>query len=309
MMFHSETKPRRRVALPGLLFIFCANFLLTMPAVAQRGTGGIGIGGGDPMDEARQEAARMRRAQEYYEAGLKLYNEGKVIQAKTKLKAAVGLVGANGSGGAALQALKQIHDDGMKELDRVRKFYEEKKFVEAMDLASQTKSIYANLLSGLNVPLDLPNISTIAARMIEALEKNPAARADIQEHEAANRLNRIKTLERLATDDPTRLYDLYKAYRKIAKRFPDCPTGRDCLTQSEKLRSDAEIWRAIKQERTRRKIASALANIQMLETNGRSADAVAEMEKLQSRFPGKSRKHLEKMAEKPEPPAKNTDDG
>lgn len=303
-MFFQTFKPRRQIALPGLFFIFCAAALLSSPVFAQPG---IGIGGGDPTDEAAQEAARMRRAQEYYDAGIKLYSEGKIIQAKTKLKAAVGLVGTEGAGGAALQTLKQIHDDGMRELDKVRKLFEEKQYVEALELANRTKSIYANLLSGLNIPLDLPNISTIAVRMIEALEKNPAAKADIQEHEATKRLKKVKTLERLVEGDATRYYDLYKAYRKIAKRYPDCATGRDCLTQAEKLRSDKEIWRTILRERTRRKIASILATVQTLEANGLTVEAEKELKVLREKFPGKSRADFEKMAEKPEPDRKTSD--
>lgn len=298
-MRHHLLKPRRSRHLPGLFSIFALLLLAAPAAVAMAQPGGIGIGGSDPMDEARAEAARMRRAQEYLTAGMELHREGKIVQAKTKLKAAIGLVGLNGPGQAAFQALRQIHEEGMRELERVRTLFNDRKFVEALELAEQTKSIYANLFSGLSIPVHLPNISTVAARMVESIEKNPAARAQIQEHEATKRLKRVKTLERLAGKDPTRYYDLYRAYRKIGKRYPDCPTGRDCMAQSDKLRSDTEIWPVILRERTRRKLASKLASIAMMEANGRTEEAAEQWRALQKRFPGKSRADLEAMAKKP----------
>lgn len=253
--------------------------------------------GDDPTDPEAQRRAVIQKAEKYLADGQKLLAEGKIIQAKTKFKAAIGMVGLEGPGLSAFQALKGIHDEGMREVMRAKKLYEEKKFIEALDVARKTKSIYANLFSGLELPQTFPNIARYAKRIIKAIDKNPAAQLQIQEHEATRYLKRVESLERRVEEKPVEYYRLYKAYRKIAKRFPDCPTGRDCAEQAIKLRNDKKIWKIIMQERRRREIASALSSIKTLEANGLHDDAEKELATLLKKFPGKTREDLEKLAE------------
>lgn len=252
--------------------------------------------GDDPTDPAAQERAIQEKAQKYLVDGQKLLADGKIIQAKTKFKAAIGMVGLQGPGLAAFGALKGIHEEGMREVMRAKALYDEKKFIEALDVAKKTKSIYANLFSGLELPQTFPNISRLAKRIIKAIDKNPAAQEQIQEHEATKRLKRAISLEKQVKEKPVKYYDLYKTYRTIAKRYPDCPTGRDCAEQAIKLRNDKKIWKIILRERERRNIASALSTIHTLEANGLVDDARAELAKLQKKYPGKSREQLAEMA-------------
>ncbi|HRW52847.1 MAG TPA: hypothetical protein P5081_08160 [Phycisphaerae bacterium] len=252
--------------------------------------------GGDPTDPEAMRRAIEEKAQKYLQDGQKLLADGKVIQAKTKFKAAIGIIGLEGPGAAAFTALKGIHDEGMREVMRAKGLYDEGKFVEALDVAEKTKSIYANLFSGLELPQTFPNVSRLCKRIIKAIDKNPKAQMEIQEHEATKKLKRVLSLEKQVREKPHKYYDLYKAYRTIAKRFPDCPTGKDCAEQAIKLRNDARIWKAIRRERTRRDIASSLSTIHTLEVNGLTDDAAKERAKLLKKYPGKTIEELTEMA-------------
>lgn len=289
------TKPLGANRNRGLFF--CAAISLLCAPVALAGPI-FGGGGRDPMDPDAQRRGLIAKAQQYLESGQRLLADGKIIQAKTKFKAAIGTIGLEGPGLTAFHALKGIHDEGMREVMRSKALYDEGNFIEALDVAQKTKSIYANLFSGLELPHSFPSVSRLAKRIIKAIDKNPAAQVQIQEHEATIRLKRVVKLEERVKEEPARYYDLYRAYRTIAKRYPDCPTGQDCAEQAIKLRNDKSIWKIIKRERRRRELRSALSTIKTLEANGMTDQADAELAKLFKKFPGKSRKELEKLAEK-----------
>lgn len=285
-------KPRGASCYPGLFL--CA----VMAALLARSVYALPPGfGGDPTDPEAYQRAVVAKAQKYYDDGQKLLSEGKIIRARTKFKAAVGMVGLEGPGAAAFEALKGIHNEGMQEVMRAKSLYEEGKYIEALDVAQKTKSIYANIFSGLEIPQSFPNIARLAKRIIKAIDKNPAAQEQIQEHEATQRLDRVKVLERRAEEKPTEYYELYVAYRTIAKRYPDCPTGRDCAEQAIKLRNNKKLWPIIKSEHIRRKIAAALSSIETLEANGLTEKAEKELAELLKHFPGKTRQELKEMAE------------
>ena len=262
----------------------------------------------DPLDEARQEAGRQAKAQAYYNQGQQLLAEGKIVQAKTKFKAAIGVVGLQGTGSAAFAALQQIHGQGMAEIEKAIGLTKQEKYIEALEVARAARSIYANIFAGLNIQHNFPNIAHLARKIEEQLEKNPAAQAQIQEKEASSRLRRIKVLERKAKDDPARYYDLYKAYRSVARGFPDCATGRDCATQMEKLESDKKVWRMINDERKCRWIEDKLQSIEMLQKNGLDEKARARFKELTDRFGDRSAADFRRLVAEKRPKPEKVDE-
>lgn len=285
-------QPRGARSYPGLFL--CALVILAFARSAHALPPGWG---NDPTDPEAQRRAVMEKAQKYLADGQKLLADGKIIRARTKFKAAIGLVGLEGPGQAAFVALKGIHDEGIHKVMEAKALYDKGKYIEALDLAESTKSIYANIWSGLTLPQSFPSVARLAKRIIKAIDKNPAAQAQIQEHEATKRLKKVKVLERRVKEKPKEYYELYRAYRKIAKYYPDCPTGRDCAEQAIKLRNDKKIWRIIRRERIRRKVAAALSSIKMYEANGNTEKARKELAELMKHFPGKTRAEVEKFAE------------
>ncbi len=290
-----------------------AVFLLSICAVAIIGIGSVASAqpfppADDPQDEARQEAARQARAAEYFAEGQQLLAENKIIQAKTKFKAAIGMVGLTGVGQSAFQALTQIHSQGMGEIQKAIELAKQQKYIEALELARATRSIYANLFAGLNIQHNYPNIARLAREIEEKLEKDPTAQAQIQEKEASGRLPRIRVLERVASEDPARYYDLYKAYRRVAKRFPNCPTGQDCATQMESLRNDKKIWRMINDERKCRWIEDKLQTISMCEANGMTDKARETYEELTKRFGKRTPEEFRQLVAEKRPKPEKEDD-
>lgn len=269
------------------------------PVWAQR----IGGGGDDGNDEARQKAAAQAKAGKYFAEGQALMDKGEVARAKSKFKAAIGLVGLEGVGQSAWSQLVAIHNQGMQELDRAQSLFKEEKYVEALDVAKRTMSIYANIFSGLKVPSNHPIVSRQAKSLIEAIERHPQAQIAIQEHGAQKRVKRIASLERRARKDSSLYYDLYKAHMALAKQFPDCPTGKASAAEAARLSADKKVGKAIRREQSRREIAAALGRIEEHEKAGRMGEAERELKSLMSRYPGKSRAELKEMSVR-KPPKK-----
>ena len=292
-MTTQHQRPRGAICHPRLFLCLLLSAFVGQSALAQ-----LPLPSGRPIDPAAKRRAQIRKAQKYFDDGQKLLNKRKIIRAKSKFKAAIEIAGLEGPGQAAFAALRGIHEEGMRELIRAKGMYDEKKFVESLALSKRIKSVYANLFGGLKIPQTFPNIARLATRLIRAIDKNPAAQIEIQEHEATKRLKRITRLEERVKKDPIKYYELYKAYRTIAKRYPDCPTGRDCAEQAIKLRSHKKKWKIIKRERRRRDIASALSSISTLEAGGLIDKAEKELAALMKKYPGKTRKQLEAMASK-----------
>lgn len=262
-----------------------------------RGDRGIGSGG-DPTDPDKQREAKIKKAGKYYEAGMKLLAKDRVRPAKSKFKSVIELVGLEGRGQAALSQLLKLHTDGMQHLNQAAAHAENGKYREALKLAKETKVRYANLLRGVPGTSHLPNISQAAVRLIKNIERDPQAREALQEYEAAKRFKRIARLERKAKKDPTKHYDIYKICLTIAKRFPDCPTGRECIKRLEDLKADRKLYKLVKKEEKRRFIAAALQRADQYERNGLHKQAQAERKKLAEKFPGRTIAELRRMAKK-----------
>ncbi len=256
---------------------------------------GVTMGGGQE-DEARQKAAAQEKASRYFSQGQALMEKGDVARAKSKFKAAIGLVGLDGVGQSAWNQLLAIHNQGMQELEHAQQLFKEEKYVEALDVANRARNMYANIFGGLKVPNSFPNVSRQAKALIAAMQKHPQAQAAIQEHAAKKRLKRIAALERKVRKDKTAYYDLYKAHMAVAKQYPDSPSGKASAAEAARLTSDKKIAKAIEAERDRRDIAAALSRVEDLEKTGRLREAEEELKALMSRFPGKSRTDLKAMS-------------
>lgn len=253
----------------------------------------------DPTDPARQQAAVERRAARELEAGRKLLAKGRIQQAKVKFKSVIGLVGAEGGAGqAAFSALRGIHQQGMDSLKKAATLYEQGQYRKAFELAKQTKAIYANILGGVPGAAGAPNISRLAVGLIKQIEADPKAHIAFQEYEASKRARRIPRLEKQAKKNPDRYFDLYKLLKKIAERYPDCPTAKQCVARLAKLKTDKKIWKRIRREESRRFIATVLNRVERYERDGLPAKAAAEYKKLTRKYPGKTRAQLRKMSEK-----------
>lgn len=285
------------------LVVGCA--LLAMPDLApaqigtgggtRRGGGGIRLGD-DPTDEAKQREAARRQADEYLQAGIKLLEKGRIQAAKTKFKAVIELVGTEGSGSAALDHLKSLHLEGMTRLEEAAELFGQGQYVKALKLAKETKVLYADLFGGIPGAGNVPIVSQEAANLIRQIESDPKAGEAMQELEAAKRFKRIPGLEDKAKKDRTKYYDLYKGLKKIATRFPDCATGRECAKRLRLLEDDKAVMRLVKREEDRRFIAAALRRAEQYERDGHQAKAKAEYAKLIEKYKGKTLKELRRMA-------------
>ena len=271
----ATTRRRFAVARWGVV-IGCALLALPDWAPAQIGVGGgtRRRGGGirlgdDPTDEAKQREAAQRKADEYLQAGIKLLEKGRIQAAKTKFKAVIELVGAEEGQG---------------------------QYVEALKLAKETKVLYADLFGGIPGAGNVPIVSQEAANLIKQIEADPKAREAIQEAEAAKRFKRIEGLEEKAKKDRTKYYDLYRGLKKIATRFPDCATGRECAKRLRLLEDDKDVMRVVKQEEDRRFIAAALRRAEQYERDGHPDKAKAEYAKLLEKYKGKTIEQLKRMA-------------
>ncbi|MFQ5500772.1 MAG: hypothetical protein ACE5EQ_00540 [Phycisphaerae bacterium] len=285
--------------------VACALLLCAQveTATAQRRPGGRGdLPGGrpsrnDPTDPARRDAALQRKADRYYQAGQRLLAQGKIKRAIPKFKSVIELVGTAGLGQASLSQLMTFHQQGIQALDQVRKLIEGKQYRDALKLAKETRTLYSNLFGGIEAAGEMPNISRLAVGLIKTIEKNPAAKIEIQEYEASKRAKKIPRQRRQAKKDPKLYLNLYKTLGTLAKRYPDCPTGKRCAREASKLRQDKKIWRIIQREHERRFIASTLSSIEQFEKAGLSKEAAEEYKKLKHKYPTKSLEQLRKMAE------------
>ncbi|MBN2560833.1 MAG: hypothetical protein JXQ75_07880 [Phycisphaerae bacterium] len=283
----------------------CTLLVFAYPAEAQIGLGGGGRHGGqggprigDPTDPAKQAEAIRRKAQKYFDAGNKLLEKGRVQPAKSKFKAVIELVGTEGVGQAAFSQLLSLHSEGMAHLEQAADLFEKAQYREALKLAKETKVLYANLFGGVPGTGHLPNVAQEAALLMKQIEADPKAREAIQEYAAARKFKRVKILEKQAGKDRAKYYDVFKLLGKIAKRYPDCPTGRECAQRLGLLKGDEKLHKFIKEEQRRRLITTSLRRAEQYERNGLHEDAKAEYEKLARRFPGRSLDELRKMAEK-----------
>jgi len=257
-----------------------------------------GSGFGDPSEPAAANAAaRHRKAERYYDAGVRLREKGQLQSAKGKFKSVIGLVGMeDGLGRSALDELLQMHEQGMAQLAEARRLFEDGAYREALKLAKQTRVGFANIFTGVPGAGDMPNVSAAAVALIDTIVADPKAREAIQEYEAAKRYRRIPPLDAKARKDATKNLDLFKALEKIAKRFPDCPTGRRCADRVRRIKDDDKTRRIIRQEQTRRSIAGALDRAEQFERNGMAQKAADEYEKLIKQYPDKSLDDLRRIA-------------
>lgn len=252
----------------------------------------------DPTDPKVQEAAARKKAAEYLQKGQAFLAKGQIHRAATQFKAVIELVGLEGVGNAALSQLQGIHRRGMEEIKKALGLYQEGKYRESLELAKKCKVLYANIFGGMTVPVDVPDVPRLAKQLIKKIDSDPTAQRAIQEFEAAKRAKKIPRLEKRAKEDPTRYLDLYKALKRIAKRYPDCETGARCKAQKAKLRKDGPIWRHITHEKERRFIASALQKIEQYQKAGLTEQAAVEIKKLRELYSGKSLAALREMAAK-----------
>lgn len=254
--------------------------------------------GGDPTDPAAQTEANLRKAQRYYDTGTQLRQKGRLQAAKGKFKTVVSMLGQEGLGAAAAAQLVSIHDEGMAHLDEVRRFLADGKYVEALELARQTKTQYANIFGGLSGFADKPIVSRLAVELIARIEADPTAAIAIQEHEAAKRFAKVERLEELVKTDREKYYDLYKALKRIVDRYPDCPTGERCAARLAQIKADRKLYRDIKDEEKRRFISARFQQAEQYEKLGMADRAKDEYAKLKKRFPGQSMDELRKMADR-----------
>lgn len=289
------------------IFAFCALLAIPCSAEAQIGLGrgpsgrgtGIGLGGEDDKAEAQKNKdAALKKAGELVAAGEKLLEKGRIPEAKGKFKSAIELAGGEGPGQAAFDHLINLHKEGMARLEKAADLFEQKKFLEALQLARETKVLYANLFSGIPGTGNFPIVSQEAALLIKQIEANPEAKTAIQDYEALQKMPKVERLERKAKTSPAAYYDLYKALKNIVKHHPDCPTGKDCAKRLQALEDDAKTSKLIKKEGDRRFIEAALRRIDEYERSGESEKANAERRKLAERFPGKTLEELRRSAGK-----------
>lgn len=291
-------------SLRGGLLGCCALLAVAQSAPAQIGTGGGRGGGGgirlgdDPTDPEKKKAAAQKKADEFFQVALKLLDKGRIPEAKGKLKAAIELVGMEGTGRVALNRLIALHQEGMAKLEHAADLFEQKQFIVALELAQTTKVLYANLFTGLPVSGSYPIVSQEAALLIKQIEGDPEAKQAIQEHEAVKKYRKAERLATRAEKTPTVYYDLYKLLKNIAKHHPDCPTGQECARRAEALENDERIGRIIKLEEDRRFIDTCLRRVAQYEGEGKKDLAKAERAKLEKRFPGKSLEELRRISQK-----------
>ncbi|MBN2560832.1 MAG: hypothetical protein JXQ75_07875 [Phycisphaerae bacterium] len=210
----------------------------------------------------------------------------------------IGLVGTYGPGRAALDRLVQLHREGVARLEEAAALFQDGQYREALDLAKQTKVRYANLFGGLPGARHAPNVARDAAALIKEIEADPRTREAIQEYEAVRRFKRIAILEQKLKEDRAKYYDIYKLLGTIAKRYPDCPTGHECVRRLRELRADRELYGLIKSEGKRRYIAAALRRAEQYERSDLHEQAAAEYQELSRKFRGKTIEELRRMARK-----------
>ncbi len=289
--------PRATVLTMGVVALGAA-LITPSPAMSQISGGGRGGGIrlGDPVDEAKKADAIRKKAQSYYEDGLKHLEKGQVQAAKTRFKSVIELVGIQGVGQAAFDQLMQLHREGMERLERAADYYEEGRYVEAIDLAKETKVLYANLFGGVPTADRVPNVSQEAARLIAQIEADPKAREAIQEPAAARMYRKVEKLDREITRAPDKHVELHDTLKKIANRYPDCSTGRLANRRLEELQQDRQLMQLIQAERDRRWIADTLRRLDEFSSAGKLDAAEAERDRLTKRFPGRTIEELRRMA-------------
>lgn len=258
--------------------------------------------GSDPTDAAKQTEAQQRKAREYLDAGNRLLEKGDIQGAKTKFKAVVELAGAEGVGQAALGQLQNIHNRGLRELQRAESMFQEGKYAESLQLAKRTKVLYAAIFDGIPGGGNQPNIANLAVSLIERIEADPKAAAQFREERAAKLCRRVPGLEKAAEQEPRKYFDLCRALEKVAGKYPDCPSGQQCAKRLRELKKDPKLYALIQREADRRFIAATLARAEEYELAGQSDLAAAEYEKLKKKHPDKPLPELRRMAkEKADP--------
>lgn len=205
-------------------------------------------------------------------------------------------VGLLGSGAAAYNHLISLQDEGTARLAQARELYQQGEYLQALELVERTRVLYANLFGSLRIGRRFPNLGQEARNLIEELKSDPAVTEALAEREALKRYSKIVRLEAKIARDPTKYYDLYKTLKTIAKRFPGCPTGRNCSARVEQLQADERIMKQIKQEKDRRSIRVALQKIDEAERRGEPDQAQAERQRLLRQFPGKTIGELQEQA-------------
>lgn len=224
--------------------------------------------------------------------------QGNVQGAKAKFRMAIALTGESGSGSAAIGYLVQLHNEGMAHLADATKLYDNRQYLEAFDLAEQTRTRYANLFGGLRIAKKYPNVSRKAVDLIAEWKNDPLAAEAFQERAAAAHYDRIQRLQAKAEADSSKYYDLYRALKSFVRRYPNCPTGRDAAGELRRLEQDPELSELITREQQRRFILAALRRIEENERDGLLDKVEADRAELQKKFPGKTLDDLRRMTAK-----------
>lgn len=287
--------------------IVCAVGLSTAPVAAQ-----VGREGGrrkppvdgpwsendrrDPTDATRQTEGKRRQAQAYFDSGSKMLAKGQIAAAKTRFKSVIELVGREGVGQAAFGQLTAIHGMGLEEVKRAEEAYAEGKYQEALQVCKKAKVLYAAIFEDLRGAESRPSIPRLANDLIDRIKADPKAQQAMQEEDAARLFKRIPRLKKAAEGDSRKYFDLFRALKRIASRYPASPTGRKIAEQIQNLMSDTKIRSFIEREEQRRLVAAAFARAEQYENEGRHDLAAAEVNKLRQEYPGKSVEDLRRMA-------------
>lgn len=288
-----------------LQFIACIGLVIATggTTLAQpRGQGGTPPDAGrprgdDPTDEGASRARLNEKAQKLLSEGELFLAKGDIRRAKLRFRSVIELVGLEGAGQGAYGALQQLHQRGQQELEAAQTAFKEGRHLEALQAARSVKNNYANLFGGIQGVPQLPNLATLAARLITKIEADPGAKAALQEDKARPMARRIERLEKAGRKDRSKLLDLYDACAKLARKYPDSPSGRKARDRAQSLKADRKTWKLIGRERDRRDLVERLRAIDEHEKAGRLAEATKELDKLRVKYPGKSREDLVRLSQ------------
>jgi len=259
------------------------------------GRSSIGTGVIKP-DKAKQRRRRQEACRKEIDAARAQVAAKKWAKARMILDRAQTLAADKAQARQIGELYLQIDDEGRRQLRQARQEYERGGYLDAIKAFEAIKRTFGALPSGL-----------AAKRAIEQSERDPAARAAVQEvkagalDELVDRILRIpgssasRPASRPATqaDRPARIKKLtierqakaVDLLERIAKLYGASPTGQRATADLKTLRADKAFITALERHRNARKAANALKRAQVYQKAGLTTKAVQYYRQLLRDYP------------------------
>jgi len=264
--------------------------------------GGQRVRMGQVKKDPAKEIEQQRKA-----CGRKIENARKHLADKQWGEARLALdrawaIAVDASQASSIKSLYQkVDQQGRRKLDEARDAYKSERFIKAIESLEKVSNAFGWLPSGQSARKTL-DLYKSDSRVIEAIAEAQAGEVDklismLIAPQAASK-PKVKTKPASAPAPAGNRATLVKALplrkqhrvmellTRIAKSFPECPTGRRAHADLEELKSDKAFSAELAEFRRKRKAQAALSKAEMYRKAGMTTQAVGFYKDVIESYPG-----------------------